>query len=138
MLSDSPKISTPKKIHYSKSPQRYILKKSKRRECTPDSPEMKSHTDVKMNRIRQMLEREKTPKNNFLSLIEESLNEVGENYYNYLGSQITPDCLFSTIFNEKAAKNFSVKKLMEGVYSKNVSKVKNFKLGSKSNVATAF
>jgi hypothetical protein len=130
MLSDSPKISTPKKIHQSKSPQRYILKKSRRRECTPDSPEFKSQTEYKINRIRELLEKESiSPKNKFLSLIEESLNEVGENYYNFLGKQATPDSLFNTIFNDKAdskdfpGKKISVKKLMEGIMTKNVEKV---------------
>jgi hypothetical protein len=128
MLTDSPKIKTPKKIHQSKSPQRCILKKSRRRECTPDSPELKSHTEYKINRIRELLERE-APKTNFLSLIEESLNEVSENYYTFLGKQVTPDCVFSSMFTEKVnlknipEKNISVKNLMEKISSKNVEKV---------------
>ncbi len=132
MLTDSPKISTPKKVHYSKSPMNCRLKKSKRRDCTPDSPEMKSHTDFKPNRLRQMIEREATPKNKFLSLIEESLNEVSDNYYNFLGSQITPESLFSTVFaekTEKSLKKISVKNLMEEILKKNLKEVKIIDLG---------
>ena len=105
---NSPKItSTPRKhINNSKSPQRFILKKSKRRDCTPDSPpaSLKCLTDQKYNRIAANIEREKSPKfqkKNFLCLIEESLNEINDNYLNFLGSQTTPDKLFSVIFKEK-------------------------------------
>ena len=135
MLTDSPKISTPKKIHLSKSPYRCILKKSKRRECTPDSPDLKSQTEFKPNRIRQLLEREANQtvsKNKFLSLIEESLNEVSDNYYKFLGSQVTPDSLFSSVFTDKCLKKpefFSVKNLKEEILKKNLNEVNFFYLG---------
>jgi hypothetical protein len=93
--------TTPKKQTDSKSPFRYILKKSKRRECTPDSP-VKSFTEQKSNRIVYPTEKLiHSEKKNFLTLIEESLNEVSENYYGLLGSQATPDSLFSSIFMDK-------------------------------------
>jgi hypothetical protein len=94
---------TPKKSVNSKSPLRCILKKSKRRECTPDSP-VKFFTDQKSNRTIELLNNEKlinSEKKTFLTLIEESLNEVNDNYFGLLGSQTTPDSLFTSIFSEK-------------------------------------
>jgi hypothetical protein len=43
---------------------------------------------------------EEPPKKKFVSLIEESLNELDENYYGLLCSQITPDTILKTVFNE--------------------------------------
>ncbi len=40
-------------------------------------------------------------KKKFISLIEDSLNEVNDNYYGLLCSQITPDTVFKTIFSEE-------------------------------------
>jgi hypothetical protein len=47
------------------------------------------------------------PKKKFLSLIEESLNEVSEIYYGVLGSQTTPDTIFNNIFGDEKEKRKS-------------------------------
>ncbi len=145
--SNSPKCpSTPKKhIGYSKSPQRFILKKSKRRDCTPDSPptNLKYLTDQKYNRLAASIEKEKTPrfqKKNFLTLIEESVNEVNDNYLNFLGSQSTPDKLFSVIFKEKSQTEKineiynTVIKILKELEDKIITYVKLFNIGYKSYV----
>jgi hypothetical protein len=44
---------------------------------------------------------EEPPKKKFISLIEDSLNELDENYYGLLCSQITPDTIFKTIFTDE-------------------------------------
>lgn len=161
-------MSTPKTKsrmnHDSKSP--FILKKSKRRDCTPQysppgSSERKlcSSSSINKNLFYNKCMTEKVSKttckssllerfnqeynfsgklnfNNvqqinlwasdrplrpdqeiesltyskkFLTLIEESLNEVTENYYGVLGSQTTPDPIFKTAFSEdKSKKRLSV------------------------------
>ena len=118
--------STPKKEIHSKSPPRCILKKSKRRDCTPDSP-VKFFTEQKSNRIIPPSEKlVHSEKKNFLTLIEESLNEVSDNYFGLLGSQATPDSLFSSIFMDKLELdpnevNFiSLKKQIEALKEKEV------------------
>lgn len=123
-------LSTPKSkrvsIKDSKSPllKNVKLKKSKRRECTPVySPkasedlqgrhpftENKSQRrgvaaklcfDEYVNNDQNFLNTTGgQPKKKFLALIEESLNEVGENYYGLLGNQTTPDTIFKNIFKE--------------------------------------
>jgi hypothetical protein len=94
--------STPKKQIYSKSPLRCVLKKSKRRDCTPDSP-VKFFTEQKSVRTihSEKLVNSEREKKNFLTLIEESLNEVSDSYFGLLGRQSTPDSLFTSIFMEK-------------------------------------
>jgi hypothetical protein len=47
------------------------------------------------------------PKKKFLSLIEESLNEVSDVYLGVLGSQTTPDTIFNNIFWEEKSKRNS-------------------------------
>jgi hypothetical protein len=103
MLNSPDRTSTPKKMIYSKSPMRCVLKKSKRRECTPDSPvkfftEQKSIKTIQNN---EKLVHSEKEKKNFLTLIEESLNEVSDSYFGLLGNQTTPDSLFTSIFMEK-------------------------------------
>lgn len=54
---------------------------------------------------------EQTHSKKFITLIEESLNDVNDNYYGILCSQITPDTIFKTIFTngseeEKAKKQY--------------------------------
>jgi hypothetical protein len=47
---------------------------------------------------------ENPPKKKFISLFEDSLNDVNENYYGILCSQITPDTIFKTFFNNEEEK----------------------------------
>jgi hypothetical protein len=123
-------------IHDSKSPIGKIrLKKSKRRECTPAYSPKKGEDEKKFSLTEKKIKephqqrlnfegfevnnsaysrvsfdgvKETIPKKKFLSLIEESVNEVSENYYGLLGSQTTPDIIFNTIFSEeKKEKNSS-------------------------------
>lgn len=107
-------------------PSREVLKKSKRRDCTPEySPNKaaKLHflTEIKENMlysqkyVKKLNFSEKEPKNKFLSLIEESINEVNEHYFDALGSQTTPNTLFKSLFSEKEEK--LVKDLEERPYS---------------------
>jgi hypothetical protein len=51
-------------------------------------------------------------KKKFLSLIEESLNEVNDNYYGVLGSQTTPDTIFKTIFNDEKKLNVNMNEIL--------------------------
>lgn len=48
------------------------------------------------------------PKKKFISLIEESLNDVSDSYYGVLGSQTTPDTIFKNIFGEDKEKKQSM------------------------------
>jgi len=60
------------------------------------------------------------PKKKFISLIEDSLNEVTDNYYGLLCSQITPDTVFKTIFSdEQKEKQHNLKEHTsnEGIFS---------------------
>jgi hypothetical protein len=133
-LLSTPKAN--KSIQDSKSPLGKIrLKKSKRRECTPAYSPKKGEEEKKFSLTekkpkephQQRLNfegievnntiyprvsfdgvKETVPKKKFLSLIEESVNEVSDNYYGLLGSQTTPDIIFNTIFSEdKKEKNLS-------------------------------
>lgn len=133
-LLSTPKAN--KSIQDSKSPIGKIrLKKSKRRECTPAYSPKKGEDEKKFSLTEKKIKephqqrlnfegievnnlayprvsfdgvKETFPKKKFLSLIEESVNEVSDNYYGLLGSQTTPDIIFNTIFSEeKKEKNTS-------------------------------
>ena len=98
----------------SKSPKLSLLKKSKRRECTPDSPQ---HSASKLPNIIQgkhetknengfkpiqlFAEPTKIPlkKKLDLALIEEHVEEVSDKYYDFLGKQTTPESLFVSLFS---------------------------------------
>lgn len=113
--SDFSFYATPKlkqSIYNTKSPLRCALKKSRRRECTPEySPPHSTHrlaskcaTDLKQSsRVlifpdKKQTFSEKEPKNKFLGLIEESINDLNDNYYGILGSQNTPNIIFRNLF----------------------------------------
>lgn len=110
---NNPYTPTNKFVQNSKSPYRSITKKSKRRDCTPEysPPESakklnsKYFTEDKPNEIIKKIsfqerinQTEKEPNRKFLNLIEESLNEVNDMYYGYLGSQATPDIILKNFF----------------------------------------
>lgn len=65
-----------------------------------DMIEMKDGLSGKVNHINMEGDHTHPPQKKFLSLIEESLNEVNENYFGVLGSQTTPDTIFKNIFGE--------------------------------------
>ena len=128
------------------------VKKSKPRNCTPlySPPSLKesnvlSKTDLKVHSsllplfdASEMEKKNQTsfkPKNCFLELIEETVNEANETYLSYLSSQVTPDNVFSTLFAD--AKNmkscipqeiingvsYLVSRINEKTYDKNFSVV---------------
>ena len=146
--------STPKtKKRPSTTPMKLSkVKKSKPRNCTPlySPPSLKesnvlSKTDLKVHSsllplfdASEMEKKNQTsfkPKNCFLELIEETVNEANENYLSYLSSQATPDNVFSTLFTD--AKNmkscipqdiingisYVVERLNEKTYEKNFNVV---------------
>ena len=98
----------------SKSPKRSLLKKSKRRECTPDSPqhaiskliclintnyESENTSQCAFQPKQLFNESSKIAKKNItLSLIEEHIEEVTDRYYDFLGKQNTPESLFHNLF----------------------------------------
>jgi hypothetical protein len=124
-------LSTPKanrSLLDSKSPLGNLrLKKSKRRECTPAYSPKRSEEEKKFSLTEKkpkephqqrlnfeeievnknagsIILQEKSQeitKKRFLSLIEESVNEVSDSYYGLLGSQTTPDIIFNSIFSEE-------------------------------------
>ncbi len=101
----------------SKSPKRSLLKKSKRRDCTPDSPQQsvsklcqkycKTGSEAEgfdnLMPVELFSEKNKcsTRKSFTLTLIEENIEEVQEKYYDYLGKQITPQSLYQSLFDKK-------------------------------------
>lgn len=103
--------STPKTNRKKPSADPFTLskaKKSKRRTCTPAYSPLKEPEEIfhAKTELREPLFCEKfgnipkKSKKNFLELIEESLNEVNDNYLSVLCSQATPDNVFSTLFND--------------------------------------
>ena len=146
--------STPKtKKRPSTTPMKLSkVKKSKPRNCSPlySPPSLKesnvlSKTDLKVHSsllplfdASEMEKKNQTsfkPKNCFLELIEETVNEANETYLSYLSSQVTPDNVFSTLFAD--AKNmkscipqeiingvsYLVSRINEKTYGKNFSVV---------------
>ena len=117
----------------SKSPIRSMLKKSKRRDCTPDSPQ---NSSTKINRFwsEEVINEESLGKSvkptqlfseqnkNFrknikLSLIEENLEEVSEKYYDFLGKQITPETLFQNLFSTDVSKTWANNEIITNINS---------------------
>jgi hypothetical protein len=65
------------------------------------------------------------PKKNFISLIEESLNEVNEHYYDFLGSQQTPDVIFRNIFSDEKAFLNSAQSSLNNTFSYEINENAN-------------
>lgn len=146
--------STPKtKKRSSTTPMKLSkVKKSKPRNCTPlySPPSLKESNDLSKTDLKvhssllplfdssEMEKKNQTsfkPKNCFLELIEETVNETNETYLSYLSSQATPDNVFSTLFTDgKNMKScvpqetingisYLVKKINEKTYGKNFTVV---------------
>jgi hypothetical protein len=118
---------TNKSIYNSKSPYRQILKKSKKRDCTPEySPPDGTHKllekaktenkEINYLNSKKLNYSEKEHKNKFLTLIDECISEVNENYYGLLGNQTTPNIIFKNLFPTKE-ENLEVDQLGD-LYSK--------------------